>query len=102
MPPFPRPVGLNARPSRLPVGSVITFAGTPGAGQTPFVTPLEAWGWMHCDGRALEAQQYPELFAVLGYTYGGSGSQFNIPALPDVQLGAARLPYIICFSDSLG
>lgn len=57
---------------------------------------------MYCDGRPLRAEQYPELFAVLGYTYGGSESHFNIPALPDMQVGAARLHYIICYSYALG
>lgn len=71
----------------LPVGSVSAFAGAlgpPGAtdGSAPqdFTTnPLEAWGWMACDGRTLSNMDYPELFAVLGYVYGGSGSQFRIP-----------------------
>ena len=46
--------------------------------------PLEAAGWMICDGRKLSAAQYPELFAVLGCLYGcvtdGQGKQeFYIP-----------------------
>jgi microcystin-dependent protein len=74
----------------LPVGSVTAFAGTLGApdsaGAATTVTPqdyvtdpIEAWGWMFCDGRSLPACDYPELFAVLGYVYGGSGNQFLIP-----------------------
>ncbi|TXT39009.1 MAG: rhiB [Comamonadaceae bacterium] len=67
----------------LPVGSVVAFAGSVGApGSAPenFSTdPLEAWGWMVCDGRPLTTQNYPELFAVLGYVYGGSNDQFHIP-----------------------
>ncbi len=74
----------------LPVGSVTAFAGTLGAPDsanppatvTPqdFVTdPIEAWGWMACDGRLLSSTDYPELFAVLGYVYGGADSNFNIP-----------------------
>lgn len=74
----------------LPVGSVTAFAGTLGApdsaGAATTVTPqdyvtdpLEAWGWMFCDGRSLPTHDYPELFAVLGYVYGGSGNQFLIP-----------------------
>ena len=74
----------------LPVGSVTAFAGTLGApdsaGAATTVTPqdyvtdpLEAWGWMFCDGRSLPTCDYPELFAVLGYVYGGSGKQFLIP-----------------------
>jgi len=73
----------------LPVGSVTAFAGTLGAPESgaaspaapqDYVTdPLEAWGWMFCDGRSLPTYDYPELFAVLGYVYGGSGNQFLIP-----------------------
>lgn len=74
----------------LPVGAVSAFAGTLGAPDSAgastsvaaqeFVTnPLEAWGWMACDGRTLSSHDYPELFAVLGYVYGGSADQFQIP-----------------------
>lgn len=83
----------------LPVGAVTAFAGALGAPQSAtsagstdstgtsaattaaaFTTdPLEAWGWMYCDGRSLKSVDYPELFAVLGYVYGGAGAQFNIP-----------------------
>jgi microcystin-dependent protein len=40
---------------------------------------IESAGWMLCDGRTLPTVSYPELFAVLGYLYGGSGDQFCIP-----------------------
>lgn len=83
----------------LPVGAVTAFAGALGAPDStgkadaegtegtasppndtqPTTYPLEAWGWMLCDGRSLSSVDYPELFAVLGHLYGGSGSQFNIP-----------------------
>ena len=56
-----------------PVGAVIAFAGDAAGAQ------LEAGGWMLCDGRALAAALYPELFAVLGYLYGGAGAQFCLP-----------------------
>lgn len=32
-----------------------------------------------CDGSSLSSDDYPELYAVLGHTYGGSGNQFNLP-----------------------
>ena len=41
--------------------------------------PIEASGWMLCDGRSLAAEQYPELYAVLGTLYGGSDGTFHIP-----------------------
>ena len=40
-------------------------------------------GFMVCDGRSLKKSEYPELFAVIGYTYGGSGENFNIPVFND-------------------
>jgi microcystin-dependent protein len=77
----------------LPVGAVTAFAGLLGApvpamasppvssiSQSPYITnPIEAWGWMLCDGRALAVERYPELFTVLGYRYGGSDDTFQIP-----------------------
>ncbi len=71
-----------------PVGSVVAFAGQlgdpappgpAGAAAVGTTSPIEAWGWMACDGRSLDGSAYPELFAVLGYLYGGSGGSFNIP-----------------------
>lgn len=53
-----------------PVGSIIWFS-----------TPAAPNGYFFCDGRALNVGLYPELFAVLGYRYGGSGATFNIPDL---------------------
>jgi microcystin-dependent protein len=36
-------------------------------------------GWLRCDGASYNTVDYPELFAVLGYTFGGSGASFNVP-----------------------
>nr|DAR66825.1 MAG TPA: tail collar fiber protein [Caudoviricetes sp.] len=44
------------------------------------VTPA---GFLVCDGRSLKKSEYAELFAVIGYTYGGSGDDFNIPNFSD-------------------
>ena len=79
------PVPFFVRPGfgDAPVGSVLAFAGTLGnGGSSQHATePLEAWGWMYCDGRSLSTHLYPELFAALGYVYGGGGAQFKIPDL---------------------
>ena len=61
-----------------PPGSIMPFAGT--------TAPA---GWLQCRGQALSSAQYPELFSVLGTTWGngssGSGSSvstdFNLPDL---------------------
>jgi len=38
-------------------------------------------GWFPCDGSLLSTTAYPNLFAVIGYTFGGSGTSFNVPNL---------------------
>ncbi|MFZ9968064.1 MAG: phage tail protein, partial [Steroidobacteraceae bacterium] len=54
----------------VPVGSLQAFAGA----NAPT-------GWLLCDGTSYSTSLYPDLFSVLGYTYGGSGSNFNVPDL---------------------
>lgn len=52
-----------------PVGAMVDW---PGGGTPPK-------NWALCDGSSLLAAAYPDLFAVLGYRYGGSGANFNLP-----------------------
>lgn len=54
----------------VPVGAVFHVAMT---------TPPS--GFLVCNGAALSTSQYPALFAAIQYTYGGSGSTFNLPDL---------------------
>lgn len=49
-------------------GTIKKFAG----GSTPA-------GWLRCNGDSYATSLYPDLFAVVGYTYGGSGANFNVP-----------------------
>jgi microcystin-dependent protein len=37
------------------------------------------YGWLKCDGRSLDTTTYSDLFNVIGYSFGGSGSNFNLP-----------------------
>lgn len=53
-----------------PIGTIIDFAGT----NLPN-------GYLACDGNSYATSLYPDLFAVLSYTWGGSGSNFNVPDL---------------------
>lgn len=53
-----------------PTGSVISFAGS-----------SAPTGWLLCYGQSLNTTTYAALFAVLGYTYGGSGANFSLPDL---------------------
>lgn len=75
-------MGLTA-PVGVPVGTVIAFAGqiasSPSNTPSKYTTNIEALGWMVCDGRSRKISEYPELFAVLGYLYGGKDDEFKIP-----------------------
>ena len=40
-------------------------------------------GFLECNGQSIDTTTYANLFAVIGYTYGGSGASFNVPDLTD-------------------
>lgn len=52
------------------IGSIVNWPGS--------VIPT---GYLVCDGSPLSAAAYPDLFAVIGYGFGGSGDDFNLPDL---------------------
>lgn len=54
----------------LPVGTIAAF---------PSVSVPT--GWVACDGQALSALLYGELFSVIGYNFGGDFGMFNVPDL---------------------
>lgn len=54
----------------MPAGSIMAYAST---------TPPS--GWVACDGASYATATYPNLFAVIGYSFGGSGANFNVPNL---------------------
>lgn len=63
------PVQSGTRPG---VGVIELFAGsTPPAGK------------LLCDGTSYLVADFPHLFAVIGYTFGGAGASFNVPNLVD-------------------
>ncbi len=51
-----------------PTGTIIAW---------PAETPPA--GFLVCDGSTVLVDDYPDLFAVIGYTYGGSGAAFDLP-----------------------
>lgn len=62
------------------VGQITGMSGVPVGfiGEWPSVTPPT--GWLICAGQSLSRSAYPELFAVLGTTFGAaSSSVFNLP-----------------------
>ena len=48
--------------------------------------------WMLCEGQTLDNTLYPDLFALIGYTFGGAGLNFSLPDL--------RSKFIAGFNDS--
>lgn len=38
-------------------------------------------GWLLCDGSEVSSSDYPNLYSVLGNTYGGSGLNFKVPPI---------------------
>lgn len=56
----------------VPVGTVIAWAG-----------PLAniPSGWLLCDGGTYSTTLYPALYAAIGFSWGGSGSNFRVPDL---------------------
>lgn len=52
----------------IPIGTILPFGGESAPS-----------GYLICDGSSISTGQYPNLFAVLGYKYGGSLNTFNIP-----------------------
>lgn len=60
----------NAIVAPFPTGSIIDFAGTSAPA-----------GFIVCNGNSYPTSTYPDLFAVIGYTWGGSGGNFNVPNL---------------------
>jgi microcystin-dependent protein len=69
---------------QTPLGVVLPFAGAD--------TPR---GWMLCEGTEISRTLYPDLFNIIGITYGqGDGTNtFNLPDLPPLAPG---IRYIIC------
>lgn len=64
----------------IPVGAVMAFAGLLDPTKRPGNDYLLLKSnWAPCDGRLLKMEEYPELFEVLGYVYGGKEETFNIP-----------------------
>lgn len=55
-------------PASVPSGTIVDFAG----GTVPT-------GYLLCNGGSYSTTAQPTLFAAIGYTYGGSGSSFNVP-----------------------
>jgi hypothetical protein len=61
---------VDANPMLPPIGAIVMTGGGP--------VPAN---WLICAGDSFATATYPALFAVIGYTFGGSGANFNVPNL---------------------
>ena len=64
----------------LPAGVIQMYAGASTS------TPA---GWLLADGTSYTTSTYPRLFQVIGYVYGGSASNFNVPNMGGRFVGGA-------------
>jgi len=51
-------------------------------------------GWLLCNGDSYSKVNYPDLFAVIGNTFGGTDPNFNVPTISSIG-GTGRLRYAI-------
>lgn len=63
---------INYNYSTCPIGSIFAFSSER--------IPL---GFFICDGASYKVAEYPDLYAVIGNTYGGDDVNFNVPNLVD-------------------
>jgi len=64
-------ISTELEDAKMPIGGMFAFPST--------ATVPNAAIYLECLGQSLSTTTYASLFAVLGYTYGGSGSSFNLP-----------------------
>ncbi len=55
------------------------------------VVAVDHLGWLICDGRSLNVRDWRILFSIIGYSFGGSGATFNLPAPAGRVMGIAGL-----------
>lgn len=77
----------NSVRSDVPIGAVVPYAGPlaetdAGSGEVNRIrAALAAQGWLYCDGQAYPCQDYFQLYAVIGTSFGGDRTTFNVPDL---------------------
>lgn len=70
--PNPPTTPIQTLISTAPLGTVLSFAGSKAPN-----------GYLLCDGKSYAVADYEDLYAVIGNTYGGDSTNFNVPNLID-------------------
>jgi microcystin-dependent protein len=74
-------------PFGWPIGIVVPYAGLLAATDASSAiidqirAQLSRQGWLYCDGSAYSMQAYWELYGVIGTSFGGDATTFNVPDL---------------------
>jgi Phage Tail Collar Domain len=88
----------NALPTinGVPIGTILAYGGLVDGNAKGH---LDNYGWLVCDGETVSREDYPELFKVIGSSFGGGDgvTNFNLPDLRGrflrgVDAGAGRDP----------
>jgi microcystin-dependent protein len=83
---LPHPDSHHCR-HEWPVGAVLPYAGLLAATDTDskslntIKTVLARQGWLYCDGSAYPCLDYEHLYGVIGNSFGGDTTNFNVPDL---------------------
>lgn len=59
--------------------------------KTPWTVPQ---GWLQCNGQSVAKAQYPQLYNIIGDTYGSTSANFTLPTIADI---AATIKYVVKF-----
>jgi len=76
-----RTYAVNSASFMLATYQLLNFNPFPVGMVFPYTSDTAPAGYLLCDGDSYSTTDFPELFDVIGYTYGGSGSSFNVPDL---------------------
>jgi microcystin-dependent protein len=72
-------ISLEAASNTITGRLASTNGGTPAGVISQFAGSAAPAGYLLCQGQSVSTTTFAGLFAAIGYTYGGSGSSFNIP-----------------------
>lgn len=61
-----------------------------------FPYTYEPTNWALCDGRVLQISTNQALYSLIGNTFGGSSTTFNLPDLRPAAMGRGGVRYFIC------
>lgn len=98
------PIGTSGKVLQS-TGSAVQWAdvGMPTGAVIPYAGSSAPTGWVLCDGSSYTTASQGALYAVIGYTYGGSGANFLVPNLNGrVVAGVDSAGTTLSFGTALG